>query len=118
LTPPNTSFRNDAGFNGAVWYGAADMMKLLNTCGAGNANPCYGLPVSRAFVNASTDFRLKAGSDLIGAGVSVSIRGFNAPWTNATDISGFARSGSFDIGAWQSGGGEVPPPLPGGRTQR
>lgn len=50
-------------------------------------------------LNATRDYRLKAGSSLIDAGTST-----GAP---TTDIIGTARSGSFDVGAWEvsSGGG-------------
>jgi hypothetical protein len=66
----------------------------------------YGISASSAFVNSTSDFRLKSGSPLIGAGVNV-VSTYPAM---ATDIYGTARpqSTGYAVGAWQDIGTNAP----------
>jgi hypothetical protein len=71
--------------------------------GAPGANSVHSLTASDQFENAANDFRLKAGSGLIGEG--------NTDATNApNDISGVARGAGTagDIGAWEAAGASTP----------
>lgn len=61
-----------------------------------------GLSSASQFVNPATDFKLKSGSSLIGAGASLTITAtglFNVPYTNTLDILGNTRTSGTDIGA-------------------
>lgn len=72
----------------------------------------YGASLVNSFVHPATDFRLKAGSPLIGVGVAPpptsvwtfsAVSGVPLP-LGATDITGLARpqNGKYDVGAYQS----------------
>jgi hypothetical protein len=80
-------------FNASSDYNATD-----KASGLPGSNSLYNLTFADQFENTSTDFRLKAGADLIDAGSTAL----------TTDIIGQTRGSPPDIGAWEyvaSGGG-------------
>ncbi len=81
------------------------------TIGFGSSN-LEGLTYADQFevtTNATRDFRLKSGADVIGGGAS------DAPYST-TDIAGTARGVSFDMGCWQFVGGAPSDPSSPGKN--
>jgi hypothetical protein len=84
-------------------YYPTDLPNMRATCGVENASSCFHISPKDVFVNSLTDFRLRSGAPLVGAGVASRIPIGNITYTNSLDITGLVRpqSGRYSIGAWE-----------------